>query len=92
VVQGYDLPPYANLLDFKVWETVEPPPGTVYNYPIRPWHHAQPSLTGFEASPDVAVQIYQNAIHNGMLGRLKQGQSISQVVAWTQDQLEGFVR
>ena len=34
---GYDLPPYANLLDFKIWEEVEPPKGTVYNYPIRPW-------------------------------------------------------
>ena len=46
------------LLDFKVWEEVEPPPGTVYNYPIRPWHNAQPSLTASEASPDIAVQIY----------------------------------
>ena len=40
--EGYDLPPYAGLLDFKVWEEVEPPKGTVYNYPIRPWHNRKP--------------------------------------------------
>ena len=26
------------MTDFKIWEEVEPPKGTVYNYPIRPWH------------------------------------------------------
>ena len=90
--EGYDIPPYAGMLDFKVWEKVEPPPGTVYNYPIRPWHNQQPSLTAAEASPDIAVQIYNRAIHNQMLARLKGGQTIPQVIAWTQDELEGFAR
>ncbi|MGA9866848.1 MAG: ABC transporter substrate-binding protein [Acetobacteraceae bacterium] len=90
-VVGYDIPPYAKMLDFKVWETVEPPPGTVYNYPIRPWHNAVPSLTGSEAPPEVAVQIYNGPVHNGMLARLKTGQSIKQVTAWAKDQLEGFL-
>jgi hypothetical protein len=76
VVQGYDLSPFPSMLDFKVWEEVEPPKGTVYNYPIRPWHDAKPNITGSEAPPDVAVQIYERAIHNGMLARLKQGQSM----------------
>jgi ABC-type glycerol-3-phosphate transport system substrate-binding protein len=92
VTEGYDLPPYAGLLDFKVWEQVEPPVGTVYNYPIRAWHNAQPSLTASEADPDIAIQIYNRAIHNQMLARIKQGQSIKQVVAWTKDELEGFTR
>jgi ABC-type glycerol-3-phosphate transport system substrate-binding protein len=92
VVDGYDIPPYAGMLDFKVWETVEPPPGTVYNYPIRPWHNAQPSLTASEAPPDIAVQIYQRAIHNQMMARLKENQSIPQVIAWAQEELEGFTR
>ena len=60
-IAGYDMPPFAGLLDFKIWEEVEPPKGTVYNYPIRPWHNAKPSLTAAEASPDVAVQIYNRA-------------------------------
>jgi ABC-type glycerol-3-phosphate transport system substrate-binding protein len=90
--EGYDIPPFAGLLDFKVWEQVEPPAGTVYNYPIRPWHNSQPSLTAAEASPDIAVQIYNRGIHNQMLARLKQGQTIPQVTAWAQEELEGFIR
>src|SRR4030088_2465730 len=30
---GFDIPPFAGMMDFKVWEEVEPPKGTVYNYP-----------------------------------------------------------
>jgi ABC-type glycerol-3-phosphate transport system substrate-binding protein len=89
---GYDIPPYAGLLSFKIWEEVEPPKGTVYNYPIRPWHNQQPSLTAAEAAPDIAVQIYNRAIHNQMMARIKQGQTIPQVIAWAQDELEGFAR
>jgi ABC-type glycerol-3-phosphate transport system substrate-binding protein len=92
VVQGYDLSPFPSMLDFKVWEEVEPPKGTVYNYPIRPWHDAKPNITGAEAPPEVAVQIYNRATHNGMLARLKQGQSVPQVIAWAQAELEGFTR
>ena len=91
VVEGFDLPPFAGLLDFKVWETVSPPPGTVYNYPIRPWHNAQSSLAASEAAPEVAVQIYQNAVHNGIVARLRNGQSIKEVLAWTRNQIEGFL-
>jgi len=90
--EGYDLPPYANMLDFKVWEEVEPPKGTVYNYPNRPWHNQQPSLTAAEASQDIAVQIYNRAIHNQMMARIREGQTIPQVIAWAQDELEGFTR
>ena len=68
---GYDLPPYANMNNFKIWEDVDPPKGTVYNYPIREASGQEPSLTGFEAAPDVAVQIYNRAIHNQMLARLR---------------------
>ena len=80
------------MLDFKIWEEVGPPKGTFYNYPIRPWHDAKPSLAGAEAPPDIAVQIYQRAIHNKMLARMKQGQSIAQAVDWAQQELEGFTR
>jgi ABC-type glycerol-3-phosphate transport system substrate-binding protein len=91
-VEGYDIPPYAKMTDFNIWEQVEPPKGTVYNYPIRPWHDQQASLAASEAPPDIAVQIYSRAIHNQMLARLKQGQTIPEVLAWAQDELEGFVR
>jgi ABC-type glycerol-3-phosphate transport system substrate-binding protein len=90
--EGYDIPPYAGLLDFKVWENVEPPKGTVFNYPNRPWHKQQPSLTASEAAPDIAVQIYNRAIHNQMMARIRENQTIPQVIAWAQDELEGFAR
>ena len=91
-VAGYDIPPYAKLNNFKIWENVEPPKGTVYNYPIRPWHNAKPSLTASEASPGVAVQIYNRAVHTQMLARLKEGQSIKQVTAWAKDEIQGYLR
>ena len=34
VTSGYDITPYTNMIDFKIWEEVKPPLGTVYNYPI----------------------------------------------------------
>lgn len=91
-VQGYNIPPFAGLRDLPVWDTVGPPTGTLYNYPIRPWHDAQPSLPGSEAPPDIATQIYVNAIHTGMLSRLKSGSTIKQVTAWASDQLDQLVR
>jgi ABC-type glycerol-3-phosphate transport system substrate-binding protein len=89
---GYDLPPYAKLNDFKIWEEVGPPPGTVYNYPIRAASGQKPSLTASEAAPEVAVQIYNRGVHNQIFARLRDGQSIAQVVSWTKDELEGFTR
>lgn len=71
---------------------MQPPQGTVFNYPSRPWHNDQPSLTVAEASPDVAVQIYNRAIHDQMMARLKEGQKIPDVLSWAQDELEGFAR
>jgi ABC-type glycerol-3-phosphate transport system substrate-binding protein len=89
---GYDLPPYAKLNDFKIWEEVEPPKGTVFNYPMRPSSGQKPSLAASEAAPEIAVQIYNRAIHNQMLARLREGQTIPRVIAWAQDELDGFVR
>jgi ABC-type glycerol-3-phosphate transport system substrate-binding protein len=89
---GYDLPPYAKLNDFKIWEEVEPPKGTVFNYASRASSGQKPSLTAAEAAPEIAVQIYNRAIHNQMLARLRDGQPIPKVIAWAQDELEGFVR
>jgi ABC-type glycerol-3-phosphate transport system substrate-binding protein len=89
---GYDLPPYAKLNDFKIWEEVAPPKGTVFNYPIRAASGQKPSLAAAEAAPEIAVQIYNRAIHNQMLARLRDGKPIPEVIAWAQDELDGFVR
>jgi ABC-type glycerol-3-phosphate transport system substrate-binding protein len=92
VVEGYDIPPFPTMLNFKVWAEAGPPKGTVYNYPIRPAHHARPHIAASEASPEVAVQIYNRGIMPTMMAKLKSGQSIDQVIAWAQNELEGFVR
>ena len=91
-VSGYDIPPFDSMLDFKVWEEVEPPKGTVYNYPIRPWHKTQASIAASEAAPEVAVQIYNRGTMPTMVAKLQSGESINDVIAWAQEELEGFVR
>jgi len=90
--EGYDLPPYAKLNDFKIWDEVGPPKGTVYNYPLRAASGQKPSLTGSEAAPEIAVQIYNRGVHNQMFAKLRDGQTVDQVIAWTQDELEGYAR
>lgn len=89
---GYDIPPFEKMLDFKVWNEVEPPKGTVYNYPLRAASGQKASLAAREAPPEIAVQIYNRGIHNQMMARLREGQKIPQVIAWAQDELEGFSR
>jgi ABC-type glycerol-3-phosphate transport system substrate-binding protein len=91
-VSGYDVPPFTSMLDFKIWSEVEPPKGTVYNYPIRPFHKAAAHIAAMPAPPEIAVQIYNRGTMPTMLAKLKSGQSIDQVVAWASDELEGFAR
>ena len=90
--EGYDLPPYSKLTDFKIWEEVGPPKGTVFNYPMRAISGQLPSLTASEAPPEVAVQIYNRGVHNQMFAKLRDGQTIPQVIAWAQEEIEGYTR
>ncbi len=90
--EGYDLPPLTSMSDFEVWSKVAPPLGTIYNYPIRAWHDSKPSMTAAPAPHEIAVQVYQRAVHPAMLARLQRGESIKQVTAWAQDELEGFLK
>ncbi len=89
---GFDIPPFVSMLDFPVWETAEPPKGTLYNYPNRPWHGQTPHIAALPAPPEIAVRIYNQGIMPTMLAKLKSGQSIPAVVAWAENELEGFVR
>jgi ABC-type glycerol-3-phosphate transport system substrate-binding protein len=92
VVQGFDVPPFANMTDFKSWDEVEPPKGTVYHYPIRKSHHQESWISAAPAPPEVAVQVYNRGTLPTMLAKLKGGQSVKAVQDWAQDELEGFVR
>jgi len=92
VTQGYDVPPFASMTDFKVWDDVAPPKGTVYHYPIRKSHHQDNWIAMAPAPPEIAVQAYNRGTLPTMLAKLQSGQSIKQVQDWAQDELEGFVR
>jgi ABC-type glycerol-3-phosphate transport system substrate-binding protein len=88
---GYDLPSFKSFYDFETWKTVEPPVGTVYNYPPR--GDQQTSITGFPARPDVASQIYNQAVQTVMVAKVTQGgEPIDKVIKWAEAELEGFLR
>jgi ABC-type glycerol-3-phosphate transport system substrate-binding protein len=89
---GYDVPPFASMTDFKIWDEVGPPAGTVYHYPIRKSHHQESCIAVAPAPPEIAVQVYNRGTVSTMLAKLQSGQSIKQVQDWAQDELEGFVR
>jgi ABC-type glycerol-3-phosphate transport system substrate-binding protein len=91
-VLGYDVPPFASMTDFKVWDEVGPPKGTVYHYPIRPSHHQQNWIAVAPAPPEIAVQVYNRGTLPTMLAKLQSGQSVKQVQDWAEDELSGFVR
>jgi len=92
VVDGFDIPPFDSMLDFDVWEKVNPPPGTVYNYPLRPFHNAQRAITGYPAPAQIAVQIYNQALPCNMVAKVCQaGQSPEQAIAWAENELRGYV-
>ena len=92
VVMGFDVPPFASMTDFKIWDEVEPPKGTVYNYPIRASHQQKSCIAVAPAPPEIAVQVYNRGTLPTMLAKLQSGQSIKQVLDWAQDELEGFTR
>ena len=90
---GYDIPPFQSMTDFPVWADEGPPKGTVYNYPLRPAHHAQPWIAVYPAPPEIAVQAYNQATMTKMVARMVQGgDSIEKTIDWAQGELEGFAR
>ncbi len=90
--QGYDIPHFPKLLDFKTWAEEGPPKGSIYNYPPR--HPDQVfSLSAYPAPPKIGVQIYTQATLTKMIAHCtQQGQTIDKAIAWAADELEGFMR
>lgn len=88
---GYDLPAFKSYYDFDTWNKVEPPPGTVYNYPPR--GDEQLSIAGYPARPDVAAQIYNQSIQTIMVAKVAQSkQKIDDVIKWAEGECEGYLR
>ncbi len=91
-VIGYDIPPFLSMADLRIWTEVEPPKGTVFNYPVRPWHDAEYYVTGSSGPPEMAVQIWNRGTIPTMVAKLVAGQSIEQAIAWAKEELQGFIR
>ena len=90
---GYDIPPFQPLTDLDTWSKVEPPRGTVFNYPLKPHHNAEPSIAYAPAPPEIAVQMYQQGIQAKMIARLVQNREpMDRVLAWAEREIEGFKR
>jgi ABC-type glycerol-3-phosphate transport system substrate-binding protein len=89
-VVGYDIPPFESMSDLPIWSDVEPPKGTIYNYPVRPWHDAQYYIPGSSAPPEIATQIWNRYIYPAMVARLVSGQTIKQSIDWAKNELEGM--
>jgi ABC-type glycerol-3-phosphate transport system substrate-binding protein len=88
---GYDLPSFEKLLDFKTWETMAPPNGTLYNYP--PKHGQIVNIACAPAPPKIANQAYVQATLTKMVAQCTQGgKTIDQTIDWAANELEGFLR
>jgi ABC-type glycerol-3-phosphate transport system substrate-binding protein len=89
--QGYDLPSFSKLNDFKTWAEEGPPKGGLWHYPNR--GDQIQSITASPAPPPIAVQVYNQATHTKMVARVTQTkESIDQTIAWAEKELEGFLR
>lgn len=89
---GYDIPPILSMHDFKIWETEKPPAGTLYNYPLRPWHDASTSVAAGPAPPHIASQLYTNATFNVMVAKLvKNKEKLNDVLAWAEHEINGYI-
>ncbi|MGA8049048.1 MAG: extracellular solute-binding protein [Burkholderiales bacterium] len=86
---GYDIPGFKNLRDFKTWAEVEPPVGTVYNYPPTPDQIV--AVAGAPAPIHIANQIYTQGLMTQMMAKVGiQGQSIAETIGWAEKQLQAY--
>jgi ABC-type glycerol-3-phosphate transport system substrate-binding protein len=88
---GYDLPSFANLTTLKTWAEEGPPKGTLYHYP-NPHNHQTLSVAAAPAPPKIAQQIYTQGIMTKMIVRFLQGEPMEKTLAWTESEVEGFLR
>jgi hypothetical protein len=89
---GYDIPPLMSMHNFNIWSTEGPPVGTVYNYPIRPWHDSISNASCSPAPPRIASQLFSNATFNVMVTKLtKQNQKMKDVLDWAEHEINGYI-
>jgi ABC-type glycerol-3-phosphate transport system substrate-binding protein len=88
---GFDIPPFLNLMDFKVWEEEGPPKGTFYNYPPR--NDATAFLSGYPAPLKIGTQMYAQALLMKMIAmHAHQGASLDDAMNYAESEIEGYLR
>ena len=87
---GFDVPPYVKFNDFKTWDEVSPPKGTISHYPNK---GDQVAIIAFSpAPPAIADQIYNQGIAPKMVVRMLKGEPMAQTLDWASREIEGFSR
>jgi ABC-type glycerol-3-phosphate transport system substrate-binding protein len=89
---GYDIPPFLSMADLPIWADLEPPKGTLYNYPVRPHHDAEYYIVASSAPPDLGVLIWSHSMIPAMVARTVSGQPAKKVIDWVKMELEGIRR
>jgi ABC-type glycerol-3-phosphate transport system substrate-binding protein len=88
---GFDIPAFDSMMDFKIWEQVEPPKYTVYNFPPR--RDVIPYLTGYPAPLKIGTQIFAQATMMKMIAMHTQsGKTADEAITWAESEIEGFMR
>jgi len=88
---GFDVPPFASFMDFKIWEEEGPPKGTNYNYPSR--DDAIPFLSGHPAPLKIGTQMYAQALLIKMIAmHTHQGRSVEDAMSYAESEIEGYLR
>jgi len=88
---GYDIPSFASQRNFKIWEEVSPPKGTVFHYP--PKHDQVLSMACAPAPAGIANQMYVQGVQTKLIAQCTQGgKSIPQAIDWAAKELEGYMR
>ena len=88
---GYDIPSFASQRNFKIWEEVAPPKGTVFHYP--PKQSQTLSVACAPAPANVANQMYVQGVQTKLIAQCTQGgKTIQQAIDWGASELEGYMR
>jgi ABC-type glycerol-3-phosphate transport system substrate-binding protein len=91
--EGYDIPPFQSMSDFRIWETAGPPTGFLFNYPNKPHQQGELSIAFAPAPAQPAREAYTQAISTKLVARVVQGgQSLDQALAWAEGELRNLVR
>ena len=90
--KGFDIPLIiAHYESNDLWAKSGPPPGVLYNYPIR--GDEIPTTAGVPAPPEYAAQIFAQGIIPNLVARVTQGgETFDDAIGWAENELEGIMR